>query len=237
MKTQIFISICILIHIFTINKVTAQFGIKGGPGISDIAFKLSGQTTYLGYEIDHIEHNIPLTTFQFGFSQNIPIGRKFNIQPELLFVRQGLNYDIAFLYEDITYRVKINYLRVPLIIYYRSAPDKKRHPGLFAGPYISFKLNAIRELSNEENFDENPVTNIHDIDFGMLGGICMDFDLPSGQLNLELRTSFSLVNMMDPIEGNLSWYYGPQSEYVRNVSITFLIGYRFSNLFKSKADQ
>jgi len=237
MKTQIFISICILIHFSAINEATAQFGIKGGPGISDIAFKLSGQTPYLGYEIDFMEHNNPLITFQFGLSQNVTLGRKFNIQPELLFVRQGLDYDISFLYEEITYRIKINYLQVPLIIYYRSAPEKKVHPGLFAGPYISFKLNAVRELSNEENFNENPLTNIHDIDFGMLGGICMDFDFPTGQLNLELRTNFSLINMMDPIEGNLAWYYGPPKEYVRNVSISILMGYRFSKILKSNTNQ
>ena len=73
------------------------------------------------------------------------------------------------------------------------------------------------------------MSNVKDFDFGIVSGFSVDFTQPSGQLILDFRISYSLMNMMNHLEGYIPWYYGPSQEYARNISISLTAGYRFSN--------
>ena len=55
-----------------ISPLSAQIGIKGGMNASDIVFLNEGQSSYLGYEIDFLEHNLPAAGFQIGIFSDFP---------------------------------------------------------------------------------------------------------------------------------------------------------------------
>jgi len=138
-----------------------------------------------------------------------------------------LDYDINLLYAQITHQIRINYLQIPLLFYYKPHPEKKTHSGLFVGPYAAIRLNAVKE----DNWEKSDMTRVRPSDFGIIGGYSMDFKIPSGQLSCELRTSYGLTNMMDRIEGYIPYYYGPEKEKARNISVVLMVGYRFSKGF------
>ena len=223
--------IFLIVALFT---ATAQVGIKGGIGVSDIVFADEGQSPYLGYEVDYLEHRNPLVSFQVGGFANFWQKKRFDLQPELLFVHQGLNYNIDFLYANYIYKVNIYYLQVPVLVRYKFLKEKSWHPGLYIGPYGALKLNAVKVTGENGEKMKEDMQNVNNGDFGIVFGINFDIDLPLGQFVVDLRSGYSLINMMQPIEGYIPRYYGPEKERARNVSITIMIGYRFTNIWNNK---
>jgi hypothetical protein len=234
---KIFFSICFTVLILSVQPGKGQVGIKGGIGVSDIVFAEEGQTPYLGYEINYMEHRTPLLTFQIGAFGTIKLSEKFYFQPELLYIKQGLDYDIRFLYDDITYQIRINYLQAPFLFSYKGAPGKKSRPGFFIGPYYSLKINAVRDVVIEGTHDKSSASQVRNSDYGIVAGFSVDLNLPNDQLIFEFKTSYGLSNMMDRVEGYIPWYYGPDQERAKNISITLMIGYRFVDLLGKKSQK
>jgi len=216
---------------FLTTGVYSQIGLKGGVGVSDIVFADEGQTPYLDYEVNSLVHKLPSLSYQIGAFGTIRISNRFDFQPELFYARRGLNYDLEFLYDDITYRVKINYLQTPLLFKYKAMPDRKWHFGLFAGPYFSLKLNAVKYTIIDGQKNKTTLTSVKNTDAGIVAGFSFDFDLVKGQLVTDFRISYSLINMMSHIDGYIPKYSGPENERARNVDISILIGYQFQDLW------
>ena len=227
--------LCLWITLLLLTKISiAQIGIKGGVGASDIVFADEGQTPYLGYEVDYLTHNYPLFSYQFGVFGTIPFHKHFDFQPELMFSRQGLNYNISFLYDNITYRLHIYYLQMPLLIRYKMALRKKSHPILFLGPYGSIKLVATRITEFDGDRIEENMENVKTTDFGLTFGFGYDFELPKGEIVIDLRCNYGLIDMMEYTDGHIPDYDGPAKERAQNVSILVMFGYRFSNISKKE---
>jgi hypothetical protein len=217
------------------SSAFAQIGIKGGIGISDIAFLKDGQTPYLGYEINSLEHRIPMITSEFGTFGKIELGKRIEFQPELLFTMQGLNYNTDYLYDHITYKINISYLKMPLLLKYKISIKKKAHSALLIGPYAAWKLKAMRVTEVEGERGKVKMSNVKNADFGLVTSYSIDFNLFSKQIIFDLRCSYSLINMMDRITGYVPWYYCPSKEYARNVIISLTAGYRFTNIWSKTA--
>lgn len=230
MKGKLFHPAFFLFLLACLPPVSAQVGIKAGPGVSDIGFSQYGQTPYLGYEAGMMEHRAPMPGFQAGVFHTFKLGQRFEFQPELLFITQGLDYSTGFLYDDVTYKIRISYLHAPLLLKFQTSMKRKWRPFLFGGPYVSRKLKAVRLTVIEGRREKGPMLNVRDMDLGLVVGYAAEFNLPAGALTVGLRTSYSLVNMMDRIEGYLRDYdKAPEKEYARNISIALLVGYRFEN--------
>ena len=213
------------------SSASAQIGIKGGIGVSDIAFKQNGQTPYLGYEINYLEHKKPALAYEAGVSGFFELGKRFDFQPELLFAMQGLDYSTEYLFDDITYKINISYLKIPLLFRYKICIKETKQSGFILGPYTAWKLNAVRITEFEGQKEKNNVSNVKDFDFGIIGGYSLDFGLFSGRMLVDLRCGFSLVNIMEPLDGYIPWYFNASTEYVRNVNISITVGYRFLNVW------
>ncbi len=236
MKSRIFLLGSIFLF-FYLPSALAQIGIKGGMGVSDIAFLKDGQVPYLGYEINSLEHRIPRLAFEVGAFTTLELNKRFEFQPELLFAFQGLDYSTEYLYDNITYKINISYLKVPLLFRYKVCIKENKQSGIIAGPYTSWKLKAVRVFELEGQKTKNKVSNVKDIDFGIIAGYSLDFDLFSGQMIIDLRCSYSLINMMNPLDGYIPWYYGPSKEYARNICIALTVGYRFSNIWSKNVEK
>lgn len=203
MKSKLFYSACFLFLLYCLPPATAQLGFKAGPGVSDIGFLKNGQTSFLGYEAGMMVHRIPMPTFQAGAFGTFRLGHRFEFQPELLFITQGLDYSTDFLYDDVTYKVKISYVHAPLLLKYQTSVKRKWRPFLFGGAYVSRKLKAIRLTEIEGQKEKIGMSNVKDMDVGIIGGYAAEFNLPAGEMTIGIRTSYSLANMMDRVKGAL----------------------------------
>ncbi|MCB9287732.1 MAG: PorT family protein [Lewinellaceae bacterium] len=227
MSSRSIFSVGMYLLFFYLPSLGAQAGLKAGPSVSDIGFRENGQTPYLGYEAGMMVHRVPMPAFQAGIFYTLGLGKRFAFQPELLFITQGLDYSTAFLYDDVTYKVKIHYCHVPLLLKYRVSLKRKWRPFLFGGPYASKKLKAIRIIKIEGQKEKAMMPNVKNTDLGLIAGFAAEFELPAGEVTVGLRTSYSLVNMMDRVEGYIRDYYeGPENPYARNINIALLVGYR-----------
>jgi hypothetical protein len=225
----------LVFNLFNAPYAIAQIGVKVGLGVSDIGFKNEGQIPYLGYEINSIEHRLPLLTYQIGAFANFEVSDKIGFQPELLYVTQGLDYSTNFLYDDVTYKIKSSYLQLPLLFKYRTAIKKKKQSGILVGPYAAIKLKGKRIIEMEGSREKTEVTNLKQTDLGIIAGYAFDFNLASKKMLLEIRTGYSLINMMDRIDGYIPSYYGPKKEYARNISITVSAQYEFTQIGRKKS--
>jgi hypothetical protein len=221
----------ILVILFNLSFVLAQeVGVKLGLSVSDIVFSDEGQTPYLGYEINSLEHRKPLLTYQVGIYASFRISDQFNFQPELLYVTQGLDYSTKYLYDDVKYKIKTSYLQLPLLFKYKTAVKKDKYSGILLGPYAALKLDARRITRIEGVTDKMDMSNVKNSDFGLIGGYAFDFNMLSRKMLIDFRASYSLINMMDKIEGNLPLYLGSNKDYARNISIALTVQY---NLIES----
>ena len=235
MQERNFIFLSALLLILHVPCVIAQVGVKAGLGVSDIGFKKEGQIPYLGYEINSIEHRLPLLTYQIGAFANFEVSERIGFQPELLYVTQGLDYSTTYLYDDVTYKIKSSYLQLPLLFKYRTAVKKNKPSGIMVGPYAAIKLKGKRITEIEGLREKTEVTNLKQTDLGVIVGYAFDFNLASKKMLLEIRTGYSLINMMDRIDGYIPNYNGPKKEYARNINITVAVQYRFDELFRKKS--
>ena len=138
-------AVCLtLAMLFCTSSVHAQLSFKGGAGISDVVFSDEGQNPYLGYETDYLTHRYPLLTYQFGVAWKFRLNDHFYLDTELLFVKQGFNYSMEYIYDEIENRASLYYLQIPLPVSYCFALKKKHHPKLFLGPYVGFKIYSQR---------------------------------------------------------------------------------------------
>ncbi|MDF1868173.1 MAG: porin family protein [Saprospiraceae bacterium] len=207
---------------------------KVGLGVSDIAFKQYGQSPYIGYENNSLIQEKPLFSFQGGFFMLITLSHKWTLQPEMLYASKGINYSKNFLYDDITFRLHINYLQVPLILGYQIGNGKVWSSRPYFGSYAAWKINAKRLIKVEGVEEQMKISNLKTFDFGGLLGCAVNRKLTSGEFTMDFRISYSLINMMNPIEGHIPEYNHNPDAYARNICITLSAGYLFENIFKEK---
>ena len=203
--------------------VQGQYQFSIGLGASDIGFKDGGEAVYFGYELASIEHKVP------AFSYSISAGRIFRaekrIQPvvALQYAREGLNYSQSFLFDDIKYLVKIDYLKVPVLLQLKLGKKVDRGFGLDLGPFVSYRIRAVRDLTLNGEKELRKLENVRPMDVGIIVGVKYSVLRNSFPLDLGFQISYSLVDTMTPLEGDLRLYYGPEEEYARNITLMFKV--------------
>jgi hypothetical protein len=220
----------ILISILTCIRFAApmycQTGINIGVGISDIAYQLNGDKIYMGYEINALKHNMPSFSYYISLSQHFLSQSRFHPVIELQYARKGVNYSTSYLFDDMEYYIRVHYLKVPVLLQFNLRKKNGTNSGFVFGPYVSYRMLAIRLLTVQGVTDRKKVDNVKPFDLGLLAGYSHDFNLANLPLSTSGTISYSLVNMMTPIDGVIMRYDGPEKEYARNITIMLSIGYR-----------
>lgn len=222
--------------LFLPSTAFAQIGLKAGIGIGDIVFADQGQTPYLGYEVDYLTHRVPMLSYQFGAYGSFALNSRWVLQTELLYAKQGLNYDIDFLYDEVTYRLGIHYLQLPVLIHYRTQPKQQHFYSYYAGPYFAQRLKATRTRVIDGQETKDNMSNVKAMDFGMMLGFASHLNTSRGAASIDLRMTYSMINMMDPIEDGLWNYERSTEERARNVNVSLAISYPIYQL-KSQTDE
>ncbi len=206
------------------SLLSAQYGVSIGAGISDIGFVAEGQVPFMGYEMNSLVHNYPLPSFQGGAIYSLEISERLAFVPGLYYSRQGMNVNNTYLYDKITYRLFLNYLKAPLTFKLKTNLKKSTYAGFVLGPYVSGLLKASLKTEVDGILERKDWNNVNRIDIGVIAGYTWDPGR-EGILLLNLRCSYSLINMMREIDGYLPWYYGPEKSYARNINIGLMIEY------------
>jgi hypothetical protein len=153
-------------------------GIKGGVNFSNITF-------------DSEEGDDPQfdsrTGLVAGAFVTFPMADTFSVQPEVLYSVKGAK----FTEEGIESTVRVDYVEIPVLARYSSAPSGNSSFQVFAGPYVAFKTKA--EATTEfdgEDFDEDLDEDVEDLDFGVVVGGGVE----AGHFVVDLRYSWGLKN-------------------------------------------
>lgn len=131
-----------------------NIGVKAGAELQ----KLDGQTFKEGFSFG----------YQLGGFARIGIGRKFGIQPEVLFSQ--VNIDTTSSFNDVYQfnqlsKVKLGYLKIPLLLDYKMLPFLS----IQAGPQVGVLID------NNLNLFQNGQTAFKKGDFSMLAGVQANF--------------------------------------------------------------
>ncbi|RYD95315.1 MAG: PorT family protein [Sphingobacteriales bacterium] len=158
-----------------------HLGIKGGVNLSKVQGKSFKEEFNTGYHLG-------------GFAE-IGLGKKFAIQPEVLFNQYQTRTDTSFnqVYSNVfndasSGNVKLNYLSVPILLNYKLG----KAFALQAGPQFGVLLNK------DENLLQNGQRAFKDGDFSMLGGI----QLSLSKIRLQGRYAVGLNNINDVTNSN-----------------------------------
>jgi hypothetical protein len=145
----------------------------------------------------------------FGLMAELPLGESgFAIQPEVLYVMKGGKAGFpegeAEGY-DITMKVKMDYVEVPVLIKYNFPTQGTISPNLFAGPVVAFNVAAKVEsegypVEAGEDFPSEDIENKKSVDFGIAfgGGLGLAVG-ETGKLTFDVRYTLGLADLFDDI--------------------------------------
>ncbi len=183
MKTK---PLFVIVAIFLAQSAMAQFhlGIKGGANI----MKMDGESFK-----DKFEYG-----YHLGGFMEIGLGRKWSVQPEVLFNQFATTVDSNFnhIYENVfnpTYQkdVKLNYISIPILLNYKLIGN---FVSLQAGPQFGVLMNQNKNLlqNGGEAFSHGDLT--------LLGGV----QVKVAALRITGRYGIGLKNLND-IDNQDKW--------------------------------
>jgi hypothetical protein len=202
----------------------ADWGIKGGAGISGLHSATGDFRHYLGYEMDWLRMG-NLLSYQIGVSQSFSLSDKFQIQPELFYSVRGGDAGEEYLFESVIYKIKMTYLEIPLLFKYRIPVISNLKLVLYLGPYAALKLKAQKHTEIWGEKEDSDLPNVKNYDYGIVLGIGTEFKLRSGSLILELRSNWGLADILTMPAGYIRLY--EEKDSIRNFAVVFITGYQF----------
>lgn len=173
-----------------------MFGIKGGLNLANATG-------------DDVEDNKMQLDFGGGVYMNYAFTEAFMIQPELMFMMKGFDWDTD---EDVD-GWKATYLDLNVLGKYAIPMEGDFGVALYAGPFLGFLMSS--ELFGEDIKDDNATMN-----FGAIFGAEFAYMLESGAITLDVRYSMGFTTVFD-IEG------ADEQPDVKTMGIQFLVGYAF----------
>jgi opacity protein-like surface antigen len=177
------------------NAQDVSYGVKAGLNLANF-----------GGDDEVTEGFEGLTSFHIGGFAQIGISEKFMIQPELVYSQQGAQDD-----EDSDFKLRLNYLNLPIMAKYMVADGFS----LEAGPQVGF---AISRKFTDGDDDVDADDEIKALDFGV--GVGAGYELPSG-LMFSVRYNLGLANLLEDD-------FGGEDFSLNNNVLQVSVGYKFN---------
>jgi len=178
MKTKLF-SLILSTFIFSAAHSQFHLGIKGGANVNKLTGKSFNDEFSFGYHLG-------------GFAE-IGLGKKFSIQPEVVFnqFKQDTASKFSQVYKlDNLSKVKLNYLSIPILLNYNAS----NFLSLQVGPQFGILMDQNAKLvqNGKDAFKKG--------DFSMLGGVQLKFS----SVRIYGRYALGLSNLND-IDNQDKW--------------------------------
>jgi hypothetical protein len=143
-----------------------------------------------------------------GCFYRFDLGASFSIQPEAYFSMKGTKaageesaFGVLYSYD---FRLKLNYLEIPILLKYKFPANGKLKPSLFAGPYLGFNNSAkafarveSESMGIEETEEEDISDDVKNTEFGITVGASLDYDIGHSSIIIDVRYSFGLTGILD----------------------------------------
>lgn len=140
----------------------------------------------------------------FGVSLQLPLGAKFALQPEALFLSKGAKLRQPFVGTDgARTNIKLDYLEIPVLLRY----DFSREiigPHIYIGPSVGFNVGCRLQYGGGNNDEQLGNTNCDrndfkpkTLDYGMTVGAGVDFNLGGLAATGGLRYGIGLADIRD----------------------------------------
>jgi hypothetical protein len=180
------------------QNLAAGIGIKGGYSLSKFSLTSTEPPPFTF-------GNLPFYTGGIFF--NLKLG-PLAIQPEVLYTRMGAKYAVDA--DSLEYR--FDYVQVPVLLKLSVIPLGPIRPVIYAGGYGSYLFKATGVMT------EDLIDQFQKYDYGVVGGVGVDFKLPMITISIEGRYNYGLMNVLkDPLAG----------ESLKNRSMMALVGIGF----------
>jgi len=218
--------LCLVLYLVSngaVNNLYAQIGFKIGMSNSSLSISENDGRPFLGYEVDWlIRHE--LLGVQIGIFKDFEISKHFGVQAEIFHVRRGMDASTHFLFDDIDYKVKLDYIEIPVEIKLKLPLTKSITTGLLAGPYFAFKIGAKRHSQIDGITECIKLNNVHNFDYGFIVSLFSDIVIRKLNFVLELRYNHGLSNIMDPLKNSVR--ISEEDGTIKSKSAIILMGVR-----------
>ena len=133
----------------------------------------------------------------------LPIG----LESGLYYSQQGATFSEQFEEFgesfDLESSLSLDYLTVPVLGKLYFGPPGPISPHIVAGPYFAYLLDAESEVTmNGMTVSGDISDEIESLDFGLIAGVGVDFNVGVTKLNLQARYSLGLVDIADEPEND-----------------------------------
>lgn len=164
----------------------ASFGLEGGFGLSSVSSMLPVDGA------PSVKNNTIKSSLQVGALLNVEFGSAFEMQPELLYTKQGFKATVSetgeLINNDPNWKVTSHYLSVPLAMKFYLL----RGFYLSAGPQFSVLLSKKERLDEELEMSHIYGSHTNKVDFSVFVGMGYRF---TPNMYVEGRYNHGLVEM------------------------------------------
>ena len=218
--------LCLILYFVSngaICNLFAQIGFKIGMSNSILLISKNEGRHFLGCEIEWLIWH-KLTGIQLGLFKDFEISKHFGIQAEIFYARRGMDASTHFLFDDIDYKIKLDYIEIPAEIKLKLPLTKSITTGLMTGPYFAIKIGAKRHSQIDGITERIKLNNVHNFDYGFIVSFYSDIVIRKLNFVLELRYNHGLPNIMDSLENSVR--ISEEDGTVKSKSAIILMGVR-----------
>lgn len=238
MQIKLYIRLLLFAGLFILNtSLEAQIGIKAGISISNFSYSNQGPNPdlsleidlrpYLGYDIYWIQlgEQGPLLSPYLSVYYQFEISKRLSLLPEISFLQKGVDFS-TIEYERIVYKVKVNYLEIPISLDYAFILKERFHSSLYFGGYGAVKLQAVKKTAiNNEDVTTTQLEQVKGFDGGIQFGLGFRYFLANNYLLLDIRFSRGMSDVFSIPEDQIRLYHQIQNS--RNNTSIITVGYGF----------
>lgn len=238
MKKVLIVLAVSILAIFSTNLHSKSFGLKLGLNFTNYVQNLPGESVSVLDEPSIVKKDLG---FSFGVFYTFDISAKFQIQPEIYYIRTKTDYDWNpdFLsifgtsegeLGELKSHQKLDVIQLPILLKYKISMFQ-----VFAGPYIPYLLKGHQILSQAIDFF---ALEPYEIDILKEGnniynrfnyGVACGLEFEKGSFIAGIRYSFDLTDNTKDTED-----YFEDGKLIRGIkyqtkhySISILLGWRF----------
>jgi hypothetical protein len=188
------------------SGLQAGVGLKGG--LSWSSFTLAS-TEPIPFTFGNLQYYVGGVFFDIGLGF-------VSIQPEILYVRMGGQYEVD---ELNSLELRHQYIQAPLLLRFNVIPAGPVRPFVCAGGYGAYLIKSEGVMEIDGVSEKSDVTEDYQrFDYGVIGGAGVMFKLGVVALSIEGRYNYGLANMLkDPAAG----------DSMKNRSLMALVGIKF----------
>ena len=169
--------------------LTLLLGLSAAPAAAQtIGFKIGPTFSKLDIEDSDGDAFDNLTSFGGGGFIRFGVGG-LNLQAEVLAITKGLSIEDVIGDEDA--ELELTYVEIPVTAMFSLG----RGPYLFAGPFVGFEVSCSGSFGDLSGSCDDDDGDRNELDFGVTGGLGIEFPLGPGNLLLEGRYAHGLSDL------------------------------------------